>query len=107
MKFAAVLEVMSVPVPERSGRESVLGQTIFVATMVAGKGPGFTASMQIETLELSFARFESVSAEDSVTVEVFVMVCPTVPVFTVAVMTSVAVELAETVPTFQLPVELE
>ena len=64
-------------------------------------------SIQIETLELSFAVFVSVSEEDSATVAVFVMVVPTVPAFTVAVIVRVAVELAETVPTFHEPVELE
>ena len=85
--------------------------TVFVterlATGVEVGVVGGQGSTQIETLELLFAVFESVSAEDSATVAVFVTVVLAVTVFAVAVIVRVALSPFDNVPTFQLPVELE
>jgi hypothetical protein len=64
---------------------------------------GATATL---TLAVLFARLLSVELADSPTVAVFVIVDPAVPVFAVAAICKVAVELAAKSPMVQVPVEL-
>jgi hypothetical protein len=60
----------------------------------------------IDTLELLFERSLSVVPVDSPTVAMFLIVDPAVPVFAVAAICKVAVELALMSPIVQIPVEL-
>ncbi len=62
--------------------------------------------MTTGTVELLFVGLESVVEAFSPTTAVFVIVVPAVPVFTLAAITSVAVELAGKLPIIQVPVEL-
>jgi hypothetical protein len=70
------------------------------------QGTGGHGSTQMETLELSFAVFRSVSPY-SATVAVFVTVVLAMTVFAVAVIVRVALCPLDNVPMPQLPVELE
>jgi hypothetical protein len=71
----------------------------------AAPPPPFEATV-IEADDELLAGFESVELADSVIIPLFVIVVPAVPAFTVAVIASVAVELAGMSPMVQIPVEL-
>ena len=104
MKFAAVLDVMVAPVWLRSGRSENDGQTIFVATIVAGKVEvGVVVDWTLSvTDELLFARFGSVVPADTVAVFHNVELAFE---FTIAAILSVATALGASAPIVHRPVE--